>query len=110
MAKTRRQFLKFLVAVSAFIAGFFFPFNRNAGFKIGEMKTGTIGVPEAHAKGASSHDDEKQEGFAKEYYYYDDGTKFDPDLIPQPNLCIVCKHVDDDSSQGIICRITRADQ
>ena len=48
---------------------------------------------------------------SKEYdrYYNDDGTRFDPDLIPKPNLCITCNH-DDDSSQEMLCNLTRADQ
>tara|TARA_B100001964_G_scaffold190087_1_gene211992 strand:+ start:5667 stop:6395 length:729 start_codon:yes stop_codon:yes gene_type:complete len=48
-------------------------------------------------------------GFNFNSYYNDDGTKFDPDLIPTPNLCVVCKHDDDEGFQGIICRITRVD-
>jgi hypothetical protein len=51
----------------------------------------------------------KEMEFNFDCYYNDDGTKFDPNLMSTPNLCIVCKH-DDDSSQGIICNITRADR
>ena len=42
-------------------------------------------------------------------YYYDDGTEFNPDLFPKPQLCLSCKNNDDDD-QEILCNLTRMDQ
>ena len=42
-------------------------------------------------------------------YFYDDGTEFNPDLYPKPQLCLSCKK-DDDSNENILCKLTRFDQ
>lgn len=42
-------------------------------------------------------------------YFDDDGTELNPDLIPKPNLCLMCKN-NDDPSQEILCNLTRLDQ
>jgi|TARA_B100001964_G_scaffold130563_1_gene144302 hypothetical protein len=110
MEKSRRQFLKFLVAVYSFIIGFFFSFNWNGGFKFGKVKTGSVGTPEAHAKSGSSCDCDTESKFPSEgLYFNENGTRFDPAYTPTPNLCFVCKYYNDNGSQGVICRFTRAD-
>ena len=43
-------------------------------------------------------------------YFNDDGTEFNPDLIPKPDLCISCKRDGLDAEEEIICNLTRADQ
>ena len=44
-------------------------------------------------------------------YFNDNGTEFDPDLIPKPPLCLACaKHDRDDEMDHILCNLTRADQ
>jgi len=42
-------------------------------------------------------------------YYNDDGSKYNPDLYPLPNLCMSCKKKDDPSEE-IVCNMTRMDQ
>ena len=42
-------------------------------------------------------------------YFNDDGTEFNPDLIPKSSLCVMCKK-NDDSKYEIPCNLTRADQ
>jgi len=42
-------------------------------------------------------------------YFYDDGTEFNPDLIPKFSRCVTCKK-NDDSKYEIPCNLTRADQ
>lgn len=42
-------------------------------------------------------------------YFNDDGTPFNPDLIPKPSLCATCKK-NDDPKQEILCNLNRADQ
>ncbi|MGB4960907.1 MAG: UPF0158 family protein [Saprospiraceae bacterium] len=42
-------------------------------------------------------------------YYYDDGSEFNPDLFPLPQLCISCKNKDDPYEE-ILCNLTRMDQ
>ena len=42
-------------------------------------------------------------------YYHDDGTEFNPDLIPKPSICTTCKK-DNDPTEEILCNLTRADQ
>jgi hypothetical protein len=42
-------------------------------------------------------------------YYYDDGTEYNPDLYPKPNLCLVCKK-DKDPNEEILCNLNRMDQ
>jgi len=44
-------------------------------------------------------------------FYLDDGTKIDPNLIPKPSLCVMCKFDDDpDPEEQILCTLTRIDQ
>ena len=44
-------------------------------------------------------------------YYNDDGTMFDPDLIPRPALCCICAQADNgDEFEEVLCNLTRADQ
>ena len=42
-------------------------------------------------------------------YFHDDGTEFNPDLMPKPSRCITCKK-NDTSRYEIVCNLTRADQ
>lgn len=42
-------------------------------------------------------------------YYSDDGTEYNPDLYPLPNLCLSCKKKDDPNEE-IVCNLTRMDQ
>ncbi len=44
-------------------------------------------------------------------YFNDDGTEFNPDLIPKPSLCVACANDDtDDEIERMLCNMTRADQ
>lgn len=44
-------------------------------------------------------------------YFNDDGTAFNPDLIPKPSLCVACANDDtDDEFERMLCSLTRADQ
>ena len=43
-------------------------------------------------------------------YFNDDGTEFNPDLIPKPSLCISCKKDGLPGEEEILCDLTRADQ
>lgn len=43
--------------------------------------------------------------------YNDDGTKVNEDLIPVPNLCVICKkHETDNFMENILCKLNRNDQ
>jgi len=42
-------------------------------------------------------------------YYNDDGSEYNPDLFPLPNLCVSCKKKDD-PKEKMICNLTRMDQ
>ena len=42
-------------------------------------------------------------------YHNDDGTEIDPDLIPIPSMCLVCRHYTD-IRQIVLCNLTRMDQ
>jgi hypothetical protein len=42
-------------------------------------------------------------------YYFNDGTEYNPDLFPKPNLCLVCKK-DSDPNEEILCNLNRMDQ
>ena len=43
--------------------------------------------------------------------YNDDGTKVDENLIPVPNLCVICKkHATDNFMENILCKLNRNDQ
>lgn len=44
-------------------------------------------------------------------YFNDDGTEFNPDLIPTPDLCVSCKsHESPGPEEELLCNLTRADQ
>ena len=40
----------------------------------------------------------------------DNGSEFNPDLIPKPDLCISCKRDGLSGEEEIFCNLTRADQ
>jgi hypothetical protein len=42
-------------------------------------------------------------------YFDDDGNRLNPDLVPKPALCLLCRH-DDDPNQLIECNLNRLDQ
>ena len=42
-------------------------------------------------------------------YFKDDGTEFNPDLMPKPSLCATCKN-DERPEQEIACNLNRSDQ
>ena len=42
-------------------------------------------------------------------FYDDDGTKINPELIPKPSLCVMCRK-DDDPDEEILCILNRFDQ
>ena len=42
-------------------------------------------------------------------YFDDDGNELNPDLIPKPGLCLICKK-DSDPDEEILCNLTRLDQ
>jgi hypothetical protein len=63
-------------------------------------------------------DDRRDEGFEDftddedepiDGYFDDDGNKLNPDLIPKPGLCLLCKN-DDNPNQTIECNLNRLDQ
>lgn len=44
-------------------------------------------------------------------FYDDDGTKIDPDSVPVPSLCVICKkHLADDWEENLLCLMNRYDQ
>ena len=44
-------------------------------------------------------------------FYDDDGTKIDPESVPVPNLCVICKsHLADDWEENLLCMMNRYDQ
>ncbi|HKM93327.1 MAG TPA: hypothetical protein VJY41_06730 [Prolixibacteraceae bacterium] len=44
-------------------------------------------------------------------FFHDDGTPIDPNSIPVPGLCIICKkHNIDDPEENILCMLNRSDQ
>jgi len=50
------------------------------------------------------HNNEKLHG-----YFRDDGTEINPELVPKPSLCVLCRK-DDNPNEEIPCILTRADQ
>jgi hypothetical protein len=40
----------------------------------------------------------------------DDGTTFDPDLVPIPPLCVTCRKNGMRGEEYVLCTLTRADQ
>lgn len=44
-------------------------------------------------------------------FYDDDGNKVDPDIVPIPSLCVICKsHQVDDWEENLMCLMNRFDQ
>ncbi len=44
-------------------------------------------------------------------FYNDDGTKIDPESVPIPGLCVVCrKYQIDDWEENMLCTLNRNDQ
>ena len=44
-------------------------------------------------------------------YFHDDGTEFNPGLLPVPDLCVSCvSHGALDADDEVLCNLTRADQ
>lgn len=44
-------------------------------------------------------------------FYDDDGNKIDPDSVPVPSLCVICKsHQVDDWEENLLCLMNRFDQ
>ena len=44
-------------------------------------------------------------------FYDDDGNKIDPNSVPVPGLCIICKQYQlDDSEENLLCLMNRNDQ
>ncbi len=44
-------------------------------------------------------------------FYNDNGTKIDPESVPVPNLCVICKsHLADDWEENMLCLLNRNDQ
>jgi len=44
------------------------------------------------------------------HFFNDDGTAFNPDLIPVPDLCATCARNDREGTDSMACALTRADQ
>lgn len=42
-------------------------------------------------------------------YFDDDGNPLDPNLIPKPGLCLICKK-DFDLNEEILCNLNRLEQ
>jgi hypothetical protein len=43
--------------------------------------------------------------------YNDDGTKINPDSVPMPPLCVICKHhISGDAEENMLCLLNRNDQ
>jgi len=44
-------------------------------------------------------------------FFDDDGTRIDPDTVPLPNLCVICKkHLAEDWEENLLCLMNRYDQ
>lgn len=44
-------------------------------------------------------------------YFDDNGNHINPELIPTPGLCLICKLNDiEDDEENILCNLTRYDQ
>jgi hypothetical protein len=57
--------------------------------------------------------EEEQKKYAKEIngFYDDDGNKIDPESLPVPGLCVICKkHQIDDWEENMLCTLNRLDQ
>lgn len=42
-------------------------------------------------------------------FFDDDGTELNPDLMPKPDICSICKK-QDDQKEDILCALNRLDQ
>jgi hypothetical protein len=57
--------------------------------------------------------EEIQRNYAKEIngFYDDNGNKIDPESLPVPGLCVICKkHQIDDWDENVLCTLNRLDQ
>lgn len=54
-------------------------------------------------------EDEKKDKLNVVGYYNDDGSAYNPNLFPLPNLCVSCKKKDDPNEE-MFCNLTRMDQ
>ena len=61
---------------------------------------------ELSTKGTKGHEERRTYPMG---FHYDDGSEFDPELVPKPGLCVTCRK-DDDPEEYICCILTRADQ
>jgi hypothetical protein len=43
-------------------------------------------------------------------FYDDDGTEFNPDPIPVPDLCATCARNGKSARENVVCALNRADQ
>ena len=43
-------------------------------------------------------------------YFDDDGTKINPDIIPEPDLCVSCRKDGKPGKEETLCNLTRTDQ
>lgn len=44
-------------------------------------------------------------------FYDDDGNRINPDLIPKPGLCLICRRNEiNDKIENLLCSMTRYDQ
>jgi len=44
-------------------------------------------------------------------FFDDDGTPINPEEVPLPNLCVICKsHISEDQKENLLCLMTRHDQ
>jgi len=58
-------------------------------------------------------DEEENPDFQQEYngFYDDDGNKINPESVPVPSLCVICKsHQVDDWEENLLCLMNRNDQ
>jgi len=42
-------------------------------------------------------------------YFFDDGTEYNADLFPKPNLCLICKK-EMNPNEEMLCNLNRMDQ
>ena len=42
-------------------------------------------------------------------FFRDDGTEIDPELVPKPGLCLLCRN-DGDPNEYVPCILNRSDQ
>ncbi len=54
------------------------------------------------------NDNDKNPPF-KSGMYYDDGTPYNPNLHPMPNLCLLCRKKDN-PHEKLLCDLNRMDQ